>query len=67
MIRKAAKYCAGRDSITVQAAMITGMVMNVVSRISGMRDAVDAQVVSRVQRRDPRQLLDELVLEGGRH
>ena len=36
MIRKAAKYCAGRVSITVQAAMTTGMVMNVVSRISGI-------------------------------
>ena len=35
MIRKAAKYCAGRFSMTVQAAMITGTVMNVVSTISG--------------------------------
>ena len=36
MMRKAAKYCAGRDSMTVQAAMITGTVMSVVSRISGI-------------------------------
>ena len=35
MIRKAAKYCAGRDSITVQPAMITGIVMNAVSTTSG--------------------------------
>ncbi len=35
MIRKAAKYCAGRFSTTVHPAMITGTVMNAVSRISG--------------------------------
>ena len=35
MIRKAAKYCAGRCSMTVQAAMITGTVMNAVSSTSG--------------------------------
>ena len=35
MMRKAAKYCATRFSMTVQAAMMTGTVMNAVSRISG--------------------------------
>ena len=35
MMRNAAKYCAGRDSITVHAATTTGIVMSVVSRISG--------------------------------
>ena len=36
MIRKAAKYCAGRFSMTVQPAMIDRHAsMKVVSRISG--------------------------------
>ena len=35
MMRKAAKYWTMRSSMTVQAAMTTGMVTNVVSRISG--------------------------------
>ena len=36
MIRKAAKYCAGRVSMTVHAARITGTVISVVNRISGI-------------------------------
>ncbi len=35
MIRKAAKYCAGRFSMTLHAAMITGTVMKAVSTIRG--------------------------------
>ena len=64
MIRKAAKYCAGRFSITVQPAMITGMVMNAVSRISGSEMPSTPERSRRVQRRNPGQLLDELQLGG---
>ena len=35
MMRKAAKYCAARYSMTVQPAITTGTVMNAVSTISG--------------------------------
>ena len=35
MTRKAAKYCAGRFSMTVHAATTTGTVVKVVSRMSG--------------------------------
>ena len=36
MIRKAAKYCAGRWSITLQPAITTGTVMNAVSTMRGI-------------------------------
>ena len=36
MMRKAAKYCAGRASITLQPAITTGTVMNAVSTMSGI-------------------------------